>query len=338
MNEQSKVPIPKDWPNFGESILDYRKRMWEKHQARISKRITAGEGGELLNFQEWEFIFSNEVDSNYELNKGKKAQPKPVTRKRKSRRFGKSSISRKNVVGLLWLVLIVGGCGGFWTYLAVMDEAPAPVALTLMPDLMGQSLSDADETLLANCELIECSYSDLADGDRSVWSSANWIVVDQSPRVGVVLSGVNEICLGVVKVDETGKALEFILSGSCPPSELAFREQAATAWTLGYKDFENGFAGGIDSTEPCLYEGRNGFCAYGTVITRDGTTGGSVIIVQWGKPADPTIAGSPFIVDEVSVFSTTGGASPGAKISFTAFIPNIKSWYWSLQPVLYQVG
>jgi hypothetical protein len=73
MNEQSKVPIPKDWPNFGESVLDYRKRMWEKHQARISKRNAAGEGGELLNFQEWEFIFLNEVDSNYELNKGKKA-------------------------------------------------------------------------------------------------------------------------------------------------------------------------------------------------------------------------------------------------------------------------
>jgi hypothetical protein len=338
MSEQSKVPIPKDWPNFGEPIFDYRKRMWEKHQARISKKIAAGEGGELMNFQEWESKFLNEVDSNYELNKGKKAQPKPATRKRSSRRLGKSSFSKKNIVGLLWLVLIVGGCGGFWTYLAVMDEAPAPVALTVMPNLMGRTVAYADEVLEANCEEIECSFNDLADGDRTVWSSDNWIIVDQSPRVGAALTSVSAICFGVVKTDEKGDALAFRLSEACPLSELDFREEQATAWTLGYKDFGNGFAGGINSTEACLYKGRNGYCAYGTVITRDGTTGGSVIIVQWGKRLDPTVASSPFIVDEVSVFSTTGGASPGAKISFTAFIPNSKSWYWSLQPVLYQVN
>lgn len=338
MSEHSKVPVPKDWPNFGESILDYRKRMWEKHQFRISRKIAAGEGGELMSFQEWESKFLNEVDSNYELNKGKKTQPKPAKRKRNSRRLGKSSFSKKNVVVLLWLILIFGGCGGFWTYMAVMDEAPAPLTLTLMPDLMGRTVTYADEVLEANCEEIECSFNDLADGDRAVWNSDNWIIVDQSPREGAELTSVNAICLGVVKTDETSEIFNFKLSDECPPSELAFREEQATAWTLGYKDFGNGFAGGIDSTEACYFKGKNGFCAYGTLVTRDGTTGGSAIIVQWGKRLDPTVASSPFIVHEVSVFSTTGGARPGAKISFTAFIPNSKSWYWSLQPVLYQVN
>ena len=47
----------------------------------LINKIAAGEVGELMNFQEWESKFLNEVDSNYELNKGKKAQPKPATRK-----------------------------------------------------------------------------------------------------------------------------------------------------------------------------------------------------------------------------------------------------------------
>jgi len=49
MSGGSIVPIPKDWPNFGESNSDYRKRIWAKHQSRISEKVASGGSGQLLD-------------------------------------------------------------------------------------------------------------------------------------------------------------------------------------------------------------------------------------------------------------------------------------------------
>ena len=346
MNEGSKVPIPRDWPNLGETNLEYRKRIWAKHLHRISEKSASGGNGQQLDFARWEIIYSTEVDKNYELNKNRKKLIEPAAENVKNNKRNKNRNAKSNFTesetprelklgcGLL-LLLFVGGCGG----LALLGglTATSPEKIMSMPNVIGEGFQEVNELLSANCAEIECTYSDLVE-DRSIWNSGNWIIADQFPRAGADLTKVNQICFGVRKVDETQSQHKYVLSDACSSSELAFQKDQSIAWAQGYKDFGNGFAGGIEKHEACSFEGRKGFCAYGTVVSRDGTTAGSVIKVQWGRRSDPTIEGSPFLVSEVSIFSTSGGVSPGSKFTFTAFIPNNKSWYWTLDAVLYEVS
>ena len=78
MTGGSIVPVPKDWPNFGESNSDYRKRIWGKHQSRISEKVASGGSGQLLDFTKWERTYSAEIDKYYEQNKDRKKAPEPA--------------------------------------------------------------------------------------------------------------------------------------------------------------------------------------------------------------------------------------------------------------------
>jgi len=328
MTGGSIVPVPKDWPNFGESNSDYRKRIWGKHQSRISEKVASGGSGQLLDFTKWERTYSAEVDKYYEQNKDRKKPPAPAEKDNKAPKELKQGCGFL----LLLVIVLIGGLSWYGSTL----PSTTTEKLTLMPNVMGKTFEEVNQLFETNCAEIECGYSDLV-GNRSILIRTNWIIADQSPRPGADLTKTEKICFGVRKTDETEDQHEYVIS-ECSTSELAFRKEQATAWTQGYKDFGNGFAGDIEKQEPCTFEGRKGFCAYGTVVSRDGTTAGSVIKVQWGRRSDPTIEGSPFLVSEVSVFSTSGGVSPGSKFTFTAFIPNNKSWYWTLDAVLYEVS
>jgi len=237
MSGGSIVPIPKDWPNFGESNADYRKRIWAKHQSRISEKVASGESGHLLDFTKWERFYSAEVNEYYEKNKDRKQPPKPVEKAPKELKPG---------CGLLLLAVIVGFGLIAWYGSTGTSTSTSPKKITLMPNVMGKPFDEVNQLFETNCAEIECGYTDLV-GNRSILIGANWIIADQFPRSGANLANTATICFGVRKADELENQHEYLLPDECSSSELASRkEQASAETTPWYPDgFKEHFTTGI---------------------------------------------------------------------------------------------
>lgn len=73
-----------------------------------------------------------------------------------------------------------------------------------MPNLISSYLSDAQQKLDQLDVDLSVRTIDLLRS-RSVWDDENWTVVSQSPAAGALLSKKSDVCIGIVKNDETWK-------------------------------------------------------------------------------------------------------------------------------------
>lgn len=206
---------------------------------------------------------------------------------------------------------------------------------TVMPRILGKNLTIADEELTDICDVVECYNVDLA-GDRSVFNSSNWKVVDQAPVEGTQIDESSVVCFGIIKNDEDDSDISYTMPDSCPKSALTEAKELDEAWIpIGFEEFTDsrkaGFAfdtqfGGLIE---CTRDGSTGRCYTGRLASKEFCNNGVALVVQWLNSLNEVV--------ELSVFTTTGTVPPGGVVEFSAFLAD-RTWDFPVSPRLYQAS
>jgi hypothetical protein len=139
---------------------------------------------------------------------------------------------RKIIFSTLPVVFVVAAMGTIGVLNPVEIETTSGVnRVVYMPNVIGSPLGTARETLESLDGEYEINEQDLIS-DRGVWNYDNWVVSSQSPRAGAPLSKNEQVCIGIVKNDETWQT----------PNQLQCWESAAdelseiSGYTMPLKD------------------------------------------------------------------------------------------------------
>lgn len=227
------IGLPKSWPNHGESLEEYRKRIYLLHQEKIRLKKNLNSQVNSYEIGYWLEIFGAEVDANWKLNKGKK--PKTISKAGEQKKTtdpwyfssgfitflfltvllspavpvlcwlrGPRTAKRMGVVfskTVLTIVIFVGvSFLGSWIEKNKADENENSKENS-MPSVVGMNYGEFVDN---NSEFNQKYFPDTIDliESRSVWDNYNWTVVSQIPAAGSKVSLEDRPCLGIVKTDE----------------------------------------------------------------------------------------------------------------------------------------
>jgi len=84
-----------------------------------------------------------------------------------------------------------------------------------MPAGVGRSLDEVWEKLRDLPDQTDVETYDLVY-NRSVWDATNWVVIDQAPAPGAVLTEGQRVCLGIKKKSDGSAELNYQFPDSCP--------------------------------------------------------------------------------------------------------------------------